>query len=196
MRAPGRPARAALAVLSLAAWPASAADASVAAPAEAPVVLDVPFVPQSEALCGGAAAAMVLRYWGRRDVFAEDFAPLVEGSQGIPAERLASALGARGFDAHVAAADDETLRHHVLRGRPPIVLLELAPGRRHYVVIVGWSGERVLFHDPADRPFRVARRDALAKAWFKTGRLMLIVVPAAARAADGPASFIFRSTCA
>lgn len=39
-------------------------------------LLDVPYVAQSEALCGGAAAAMVLRYWGAAGVYAEDFAPL------------------------------------------------------------------------------------------------------------------------
>ena len=34
--------------------------------------LDVLYVAQSEALCGGAASAMVLRYWGARGVGAED----------------------------------------------------------------------------------------------------------------------------
>ena len=29
-------------------------------------ILDVPFISQSEALCGGAAAAMIMRYWGAR----------------------------------------------------------------------------------------------------------------------------------
>ena len=31
--------------------------------------LPVPYLPQTDALCGGAAAAMVFRYWG--DVHAE-----------------------------------------------------------------------------------------------------------------------------
>src|SRR6185436_3333594 len=37
-------------------------------------VLDVPFVPQSPALCGGAALAMVIRYWDGPAVLAGDFA--------------------------------------------------------------------------------------------------------------------------
>jgi hypothetical protein len=144
-------------------------------------------VAQSEALCGGAAAAMVLRYWGRRDVYAEDFAPLVEpGREGIRAGRLAAALNDRGFDAHVAAADSETVRLHLARGRPPILLLELAPGRRHYVVVVAWAADRVLLHDPADRPFRVWRQAELEAAWARTGRLLLLVVPRAA--AQAPVS--------
>ena len=36
--------------------------------------LAVPVSPQSEALCGGAAAAMVMRYWGATGVYAESFA--------------------------------------------------------------------------------------------------------------------------
>jgi len=43
-------------------------------------VLDVPFIAQSESLCGGAAAAMVLRYWGERGLTAESFASLVDAS--------------------------------------------------------------------------------------------------------------------
>ena len=36
--------------------------------AQSLTVLDVPFIAQSELLCGGAAAAMVMRYWGERGV--------------------------------------------------------------------------------------------------------------------------------
>ncbi len=32
--------------------------------AQAGTIDDVPFVPQTDALCGGAAPAMALRYWG------------------------------------------------------------------------------------------------------------------------------------
>ena len=54
-----------------------------AQPAPRPLsILDVPFISQSEALCGGAAAAMVLRYWGARGLDAESFAPLVDRSAG------------------------------------------------------------------------------------------------------------------
>jgi hypothetical protein len=48
--------------------------AGALAQAEAHVLLDVPYVSQTPELCGGAAVAMVLRYWGERDVFPQDFA--------------------------------------------------------------------------------------------------------------------------
>jgi hypothetical protein len=56
--------------------------AAVPSLASAAGLLDVPFVSQSERLCGGAAAAMVLRYWGERGVTAEDFAGLVDNDAG------------------------------------------------------------------------------------------------------------------
>jgi len=49
-------------------------------------VLDVPFIAQSESLCGGAAAAMVLRYWGERGLTAESFASLVDAIHQIAEE--------------------------------------------------------------------------------------------------------------
>jgi hypothetical protein len=42
-------------------------------PSRPGVLLDVPFVAQTEALCGGASVAMVQRYWGAREVSAADF---------------------------------------------------------------------------------------------------------------------------
>ena len=40
--------------------------ASVPPPAETSAVLIVPYLSQTEDLCGGAAAAMIFRYWGDR----------------------------------------------------------------------------------------------------------------------------------
>ncbi|MBA3295824.1 MAG: C39 family peptidase, partial [Acidobacteria bacterium] len=44
--------------------------------------LDVPYLPQTEALCGGAAAAMVMRYWGAAGVHPETFSALVDTKAG------------------------------------------------------------------------------------------------------------------
>ena len=52
---------------------------SLAAPVPA---IDVPFLPQTEALCGGAAAAMVFRYWGDAHADVQEFAPLVDRRAG------------------------------------------------------------------------------------------------------------------
>ena len=43
---------------------------------------DVPFVAQGPLLCGGAAAAMVERFWGARGVYGEDYQDLVREAEG------------------------------------------------------------------------------------------------------------------
>ena len=59
-------------------------------------ILDVPFIAQSELLCGGAAAAMVMRYWGEREVDAESFSDLVDRhAGGIRTSTLAADMRAR-----------------------------------------------------------------------------------------------------
>src|SRR5262249_3433792 len=57
---------------------------SVSAPpaTRAPVVLDVPYLPQTEALCGAAAAAMVFRYWGDVHADIQSFHALVDRKAG------------------------------------------------------------------------------------------------------------------
>jgi hypothetical protein len=73
-----------LIVLASCAWLACVpgrlgAQTAAAAPVQ---ILDVPYISQTEALCGGAAAAMVLRFWGERGLTAESFAHLVDESAG------------------------------------------------------------------------------------------------------------------
>ena len=51
----------------------------------AALTLAVPFLPQTEDLCGGAAAAMVMRYWGAADAYPDAFQPLVDKSAGASA---------------------------------------------------------------------------------------------------------------
>ena len=48
----------------------------------ASLAIDVPYLPQTDALCGGAAAAMVFRYWGDAHADAQEFAALVDRRAG------------------------------------------------------------------------------------------------------------------
>src|SRR5688500_20185749 len=74
-------------------------------------LLDVPFISQSELLCGGAAAAMIVRYWGERGVTAESFAHLVDRSAaGIRTDVLIDELRARGWNATGIAGSSEERR--------------------------------------------------------------------------------------
>jgi hypothetical protein len=165
----------ALAVLfASTAWPTPA---SAQRPLPRPL-LDVPYLPQSELLCGGAAAAMVMRYWGAHDVYADTFAPLVErAAKGIRTASLVSALEERAWTAIAGPGDEVRVQEQLERGRPVIALIEDRPGTFHYVVIVGWVGGRVVVHDPARAPFRVLDERAFDRAWHQAERWMLVALP-------------------
>jgi hypothetical protein len=155
------------------------------------VPLDVPYLAQSEALCGGASVAMVLRYWGVRAVQPEDFAPLVDAErEGITTAALVRGVRARGWDAYPFAGTLSALAHHVARGRPLIPLIAVGPGRFHYVVVVDVGPDRVVYHDPAVGPARAVSRVEFDRAWARSSRWTLLILPRAeteARRAERPA---------
>lgn len=177
--------RAVAALLACAVLAATGHEVAASAPGQsgAHVLLDVPYVSQTPELCGGAAVAMVLRYWGGRDVFPQDFAPLVvAGNGGILTGALVSAVRDRGWQALVVPVDDATararIRSEIDRGRPPIALIGVGPRTYHYVVIVGSTDRDVVWHDPARAPFRVQPWAEFDRAWTATGRWMMLVLPA------------------
>ena len=170
-------------------------------------LLDVPYLPQSEALCGGAAIAMVMRYWGATGIYAETFAELVDAeAAGIRGRDLIAALEKRGFETVSFEGDAARIRSALDARRPPIALIEDRPGRFHYVVIVGWRDDRVIVHDPARAPFRVIAPDAFTRAWSASRYWTLlaqprrdapaVAEPPATRAEIAPADARPRRVCA
>jgi Papain-like cysteine protease AvrRpt2 len=148
------------------------------APAVTPSILSVPYLPQTEALCGGAAAAMVMRYWGAQDLYPDAFAPLVDRSAGgIRTSALVGALEARNWTAVAGPGDGEQMARELARGRPVIALIEDRPGRYHYVVVVGSAAGKVVLHDPARAPSRVVDVAKFDAAWQRSQRWMLILLP-------------------
>ncbi|MEO5761748.1 MAG: cysteine peptidase family C39 domain-containing protein [Vicinamibacteria bacterium] len=146
------------------------------------VIVDVPFLAQTEDLCGGAAAAMVLRYWGEADVQSEDFAALVDhGKGGIVAADLIRALSARGFEPRAIRAESADVSHEIASGRPVIALIDAGGESRHYVVIVAWASGRVLFHDPAVGPFRLLPEAEFHRLWKVTDGFAIVLTPGASR---------------
>ena len=161
----------------------------LAQPAPRPLsILDVPFISQSEALCGGAAAAMVLRYWGERGLDAESFAHLVDRSAGgIRTNRLVADLRERGWNALAVDGRDDLVDAELARGRPVVTLIEDRPGTFHYVVVVASTPQAIVFHDPARAPFQVMERDRFAQRWSPANRWMAVIVPGEpSRAAEPP----------
>lgn len=146
--------------------------------------LDVPFLPQTEALCGGAAAAMVFRYWGDRHADVQQFASLVDLARGgIEAARLIDAIRDRGWSVERVGGTLRDIESHVARREPPILLLEDRPARRrrparyHFVVVVGIDGDDVVVHDPTWGPQRRIRADLLTAAWERAAKWAIAVRP-------------------
>jgi hypothetical protein len=141
-------------------------------------VLEVPYLAQSFLLCGGAALAMVERWWGRRGVFAEDFAGLVRPEQGgILTTGLDSAARARGWDTRVHRGTPELVRQHLDAGEPVVALIQVSPSRYHYVVVIGWQEGKVTFHDPASAPFITLDENRFLTRWTGADRWAMVVRP-------------------
>jgi hypothetical protein len=144
------------------------------------VSIDVPYVPQTEALCGGAAVAMVFRYWGEPHAAVQEFATLVDRrAHGIVTDVLVRAVEERHWLTNVSPGSIDTLKADLAAAHPPIILIEDRPQRYHYVVVVGVGMDHVVVHDPAWGPSRkIAERD-LMRRWAATGFWSLVISPTA-----------------
>jgi len=168
------------AVTVVAAAPVSGQTLSSSSPGP---VLDVPYVPQSEELCGGAAVAMVMRYWGATGIHAESFSSLVDrGQKGIRGEDLISDVTRRGWSAASFRGDATLVQRSLEARRPLVALIEDRPGRFHYVVVVSWVPGKVVVHDPARRPFQVLEEQVFLRKWERSGSWTLLALPPPAMA--------------
>lgn len=166
----------------------AAASLSAQPSSSTPRFLDVPYIQQSEALCGGAAAAMVMRYWGETGIYAESFAALVEPEAGgIRGEVLLADLERRGWQATSFRGDASVVQARLADRQPVVALIEDRPGAYHFVVIVAWVNDRVVYHDPARAPFRVVPERIFLNAWAKTGDWSMLVLPPSASTPRTPA---------
>ena len=159
---------------------------SIAIALQPRALLDIPYMTQTPELCGGAALAMVMRYWGERQVFAEDFASLVvPAERGIPTGALVDAVRARNWQVTVVGSDSRDPRSQIYaaidRKQPLIALIEVAPRTYHYIVIAGTTEKEIVVHDPARSPFRVLPWESFERAWAAAGRWMMLVLPPAGR---------------
>lgn len=144
-----------------------------------PAPLAVPYVPQTELLCGAAAIAMIERWWGRRGVSAEDFASLLApGAQGILTTDMAHTMRARGWETAAGNATTRALvQQSIADGIPVVALIRVKRNRYHYVVVVGWSADAVQYHDPAIAPWvRLPTRDFMTR-WGSANQWAMFVRP-------------------
>jgi hypothetical protein len=156
---------------------------SLAAPAAA---IDVPFLPQTEALCGGAAAAMVFRFWGDAHADVQEFAALVDRrAGGIASDVLADAVRRRGWRTGHVEPSVAALQARVRAGQPVIVLVPDRGNRYHYVVVTGVGEAAVVVHDPSWGPSRTIPIAAFERAWRAARYWSMLVLPPADGVASG-----------
>src|SRR5215213_9135158 len=112
--------------------------------------LAVPYLPQTDALCGGAAAAMVFRYWGDTHADIEQFTPLVDRrAGGIADDILVKAIEERGWRTRRFTGSVTALTEQVRDGHPVVILLADRSPLNHYLVVTGVDVDAVVVHDPA-----------------------------------------------
>lgn len=166
------------------AWGSPSGDPSNAPPDSVSVdppaalrVLSVPYIAQGGLLCGGAALAMVLRYWGDNEVVSEDFADILDPREGIHTDALVEAAESRGWNSFAWHAQPDEVRAHLSRGRPVIALVDGGARTMHYVVLVAWTDGRVTYHDPARNPSRSLPEREFLDRWNASREWVLLVLP-------------------
>ena len=142
------------------------------------VTIDVPYLPQTDALCGGAAAAMVFRYWGDAHAGIGEFAPLVDRHAGGIAEgTLIDAVQRKGWTVDQFTGSLSRLDKHLAAGEPVIVLLADRGSRYHYLVVVGHSSGSVVVHDPSWGPSRRIAESDFVMRWERSNFWSVVIRP-------------------
>lgn len=144
----------------------------------ASLAIEVPYLPQTDALCGGAAAAMVFRYWGDAHADVQQFAPLVDRrAGGIASDVLAVAIRGKGWRTASIDGSLEALQARMRDGEPVIVLLPDRGKLYHYVVVTAVSDDAIVVHDPAWGPSRSIRAPEFERAWQAAHYWSLVIRP-------------------
>jgi predicted double-glycine peptidase len=152
--------------------------------------LDVPFIAQERKGCGAAAIAMVMSYWTGRGfpTEAEKRDPAVilrtlysNKDDGILASDLEAYFLNHKYRTFAFRGSFEDLEHHLQKGRPLIVALQLNGdnGPSHYVVVAGISRSEdlVLVNDSSQRKLMKINREKFEKGWSRNDFWTLLALP-------------------
>lgn len=150
--------------------------------AEAPqaFVDGVPFIRQDPRLCGPAALASVLAYYGlavdQKAIADFAYTEKLGGALMTDLENYARSLGCR---THLAQGTSEDLIDALGKGRPVVALVDLGFwvfSRPHYVVVTGWGPGGVRAHTGTEAD-KVFPKEEFERIWRKRGSVYLLVLP-------------------
>lgn len=151
-------------------------------PGSGAYIENVPFFPQDELMCGPAALASVIGYWGADGSMREVANKVYEEKLGgtLPIDLVIFAKE-KGFMAAFYSGGLEDLKRNLSKGIPLILFLNL--GLReypvgHYIVAVGYSDAAgvVLAHSAMNKE-EVFTYQRLEKLWSKTNYSTIAAVP-------------------
>ncbi|MBI1910732.1 MAG: C39 family peptidase [Deltaproteobacteria bacterium] len=149
---------------------------------EAGYLREVPFFPQNTYMCGPAAMASVVGYWGEGkemdEVAKEVYHEKLRGT--LPIDLLIYAKE-KGFDAKFYKGDLDDLKKKISSGTPVILFLNLGYEFYpvgHYIVPTGYNDDLRAFtaHSGVIKD-EVFTYDELERAWGKTGYSTLLLKP-------------------
>jgi hypothetical protein len=172
-----------------------------AAPAQAPVALTIPFVPQDAYQCGPAALAMVLRASGANagldDLVAQVYVPARYGS--LQPELLASARR-HGRLAVVLPPQIDAVLAELRAGTPVLVLQNLAlpfAPRWHYAVVIGFDPlrEELILHTGTSAAQRLPL-SVFERTWARSGHWAMVATRPAALPATPTTNALVQATIA
>ncbi len=151
-------------------------------PSEGSLIEGVPFFPQDRLMCGPAALASVIGYWGRgtdmeevaKEVYNED----LKGT--LPIDMFLYAKD-RGFSAEYYKGGLDDLKQNVSAKAPLIIFLNLGYDFYpvgHYIVVTGYSDnlKAIIAHSGKEKD-KAYEYDELLKYWSRTGFSTLLVKP-------------------
>jgi ABC-type bacteriocin/lantibiotic exporter with double-glycine peptidase domain len=150
----------------------------------------VPFFPQNELMCGPAALASVLNFYGHKadlnEVSREVYRAGLKGSLSMD---LFISAKERGFDVRYYRGGLEDLKARLRENSPLIVFVNLGYDFYpvgHYMVVVGYNDdmEVVVAHSGTTRGKVFAYGEFLDD-WGKTGFSTLLIKPKPERGVDG-----------
>jgi len=151
-------------------------------PGAGPYVEGVPFFPQDEYMCGPAALASVIGYYGAKagmeDVAREVYSEKLKGT--LPMDLLIYAKS-KGFEAKHYKGGFQALKESLGKGAPLILFLDLGYDFYpvgHYVVAVGMDeAQGVVFAHSGTEKEHAFTLGELERSWSRTGYSTLLVRP-------------------
>ena len=142
------------------------------------MILNIPLIKQTKSdCCGSASLAMVLRYWDADPELVRSTKQMAcpkFGFTGVALKRIASDGE---FRSAIFKGTIYDVKHHLDATRPLIAMLGKL-GRRHYVVLSGYSkqDDRIILTDPS-RGLVYLEAATFLDLWSDSNRFLLLVVP-------------------